>query len=53
MRQFYLLLDTLNAYRNVILAVDVNNLAARNGPGEEPADILEQIRALYSAIQKS
>ena len=49
--QFYVLLDTLTVYRNAILAVGGNNLAARNGPDEEPADVLEKIRALYSAIR--
>ena len=49
--QFYVLLDTLAVYRNVILAAGGNNLAARNGPGEEPADVLEKVRALYSAIR--
>ena len=49
--QFYVLLDTLPVYRNVILAVGGNNLAARNGPCEEPADVLEKVRGLYSAIR--
>ena len=49
--QFYVLLGTLAVYRNVILAVGGNNLAARNGPGEEPADVLEKVRALYSVIR--
>ena len=49
--QFFVLLDTLAVYRNVILAVGGNNLAARNGPGEEATDVLEKIRALYSAIR--
>ena len=49
--QFYLLLDTLTVYRNVILVIGGNNLAARNEPGEEPADVLDKIRALYSAIR--
>ena len=49
--QFFVLLDTLAVYRNVILAVAGNNLAARNGPGEDPTDVLEKIRALYSAIR--
>ena len=49
--QFYVLLDILAVYRNVILAVGGNNLTARNGPGEEPADVLEKVRALYSAIR--
>ena len=49
--QFYVLLDTLTVYRNVILAIGGNNLAARIGPGEEPADVLDKIRALYSAIR--
>ena len=49
--QFFVLLDTLAVYRNVILAVGDNNLAARNGPGEDPTDVLEKVRALYSAIR--
>ena len=49
--QFFVLLDTLAVYRNVILAVGGNNLAARNGPGEDPTDLLEKLRALYSAIR--
>ena len=49
--QFFVLLDTLAVYRNVILAVGGNNLAARNGPGEDPTDVLEKVRALYSAIR--
>ena len=46
-----MLLDTLTVYRNVILAVGGNNLAARNGLGEEPADVLDKIRASYSSIR--
>ena len=49
--QFFVLLDTLAVYRNVILAVGGNNLAARNGPGEDPTDVLEKVRALYRAIR--
>ena len=46
-----MLLDTLTVYRNAILAVGGNNLAARIGSGEKPADVLEKTRALYSAIR--
>ena len=49
--QFFVLMDTLAVYRNVILAVGGNNLAARNGPGKDPTDVLEKVRALYSAIR--
>ena len=49
--QFFVLLDTLAVYRNVILAVGCNNLTARNGPGEDPTDVLEKVRVLYSAIR--
>ena len=49
--QFFVLLDTSVVYRNVILAVGGNNLAARNGPGEDPTDVLEKVRALYSDIR--
>ena len=49
--QFFVLLDTLAVYRNNILAIGGNNLAARNGPGEDPTDVLEKVRALYSATR--
>ena len=49
---FFFLFDTLKPYPNIILAVGGNNLSNRNGgPGEQPPDVLRNIRELYEGIK--